>query len=240
LQAHKRGLDVEKLNGSRTPAWRSLRGRDGAAKKQSYFEGPEDEEDELADQPSDGEAAAGKKGKRSRAAAAADEEDEDDSSEVRTCCIAFLRCSSNAAMHLGQQMMPLAHQSCAFPIIGCQPDRLTRRCWVLQTSEDELDEEDEEEEEEEGEGQLEEEEAPRYSRRVRNTVQHYSPPNDPAPAAARGSGGGGSGRRRRSYQQDPDEEEDSEEVHLLMCLHVPACLPALHSRLERAGPKRML
>ena len=78
LQAHKRGLDVEKLNGNRTPAWRNLRGRDGAAKKQSYFEGPEDEEDELADQPSDGEAAAGKKGKRSRAAAAVQEEDEDE------------------------------------------------------------------------------------------------------------------------------------------------------------------
>jgi hypothetical protein len=45
---------VEKLHGSRTPAWRNLRGR-GLQKKQSYFEGPEDEDDELQDQPSEGE-----------------------------------------------------------------------------------------------------------------------------------------------------------------------------------------
>ena len=84
---------MEKLNGSHTPAWRNLRGRDGAAKKQSYFEGPEDEEDELADQPSEEEeaAAAGrKKGSRGRAAAVVkEEEEEDESSEVRTRCISF-------------------------------------------------------------------------------------------------------------------------------------------------------
>ncbi len=54
MQAHKRGLDVEKLHGSRTPAWRNLRGR-GVQKKQSYFEGPEDEDDELEDRPSEDE-----------------------------------------------------------------------------------------------------------------------------------------------------------------------------------------
>ncbi|KAL4429387.1 hypothetical protein ABPG77_005161 [Micractinium sp. CCAP 211/92] len=50
-EAHKRGLDVEKLHGSRTPAWRNLRGRGSQKKVQSYFEGPEDEDDELADEP---------------------------------------------------------------------------------------------------------------------------------------------------------------------------------------------
>jgi hypothetical protein len=55
LQAHKRGLDVEKLHDSATPAWRNLRGRTRDRKKQSYFEGPEDEEDELQDHPSEEE-----------------------------------------------------------------------------------------------------------------------------------------------------------------------------------------
>lgn len=40
-----------KLHGSHTPAWRNLRGRGGQKKVKSYFEGPEDEDDELADQP---------------------------------------------------------------------------------------------------------------------------------------------------------------------------------------------
>lgn len=39
LQAAKRGLDVGKLHGSRTPAWRNLRGRSAPALKKSYFEG---------------------------------------------------------------------------------------------------------------------------------------------------------------------------------------------------------
>ena len=39
LQAPKRGLDVDKLGGSRTPAWRNLRGRGSTHKKRSYYEG---------------------------------------------------------------------------------------------------------------------------------------------------------------------------------------------------------
>ena len=122
-------------------------------------------------------------------------------------------------------------------ITGCQPEWLAGCCWVLQSSEDELEEEDEEDEDEDGEGQLEEEEAPRYSRRVRNTVQHYSPPNDPAPTAARGSGGGGSGRRRRSYQQDPDEE-DSEEVRFACELARLLCI--LFGSRPESGPDRSI
>lgn len=53
-QAHKRGLDVGKLHGSRTPAWKNLRGRSASRRKQ-YFEGPEDEGDELEDRPSGSE-----------------------------------------------------------------------------------------------------------------------------------------------------------------------------------------
>ena len=56
VQAPKRGLDVEQLQDSRTPAWRNLRGRSASQRKQSYYEGPEqeDEDDELEDQPSSG------------------------------------------------------------------------------------------------------------------------------------------------------------------------------------------
>lgn len=56
-QAHKRGLDVEQLHDSRTPAWRNLRGRSASRRKQSYYEGPEqgDEDDELEDQISGSE-----------------------------------------------------------------------------------------------------------------------------------------------------------------------------------------
>ena len=57
LQAAKRGLDVDRLHGSRTPAWRNLRGRSASARKKSYYEGPEEEDDgeELQDQPSGSE-----------------------------------------------------------------------------------------------------------------------------------------------------------------------------------------
>lgn len=56
-QAHKRGLDVDKLHDSRTPAWRNLRGRSASQRKRSYYEGPEqeDEDDEVEDQPSGSE-----------------------------------------------------------------------------------------------------------------------------------------------------------------------------------------
>lgn len=56
-QAHKRGLDVDKLHGSRTPAWRNLRGRSASQRKRSYYEGPEpaDDDDEVEDQPSGSE-----------------------------------------------------------------------------------------------------------------------------------------------------------------------------------------
>lgn len=76
-QAHKRGLDASKLRGSGTPAWGNLRGRSGSARKQkSYFEGPEDEDDELEDQPSGGE-----EGEEEEEHS--DEEEEGTSEEVR-------------------------------------------------------------------------------------------------------------------------------------------------------------
>ena len=81
----------------------------------------------------------------------------------------------------------------------------------MQESGDEGEEEEEEDDEDE---------QPRYSQRVRHTVQRYSPIKDHQGAdAAAGGGpsapgattagpkGGGGGRRRRSYEQDPEEEE---------------------------------
>lgn len=97
MQAHKRGLDVEKLHGSKTPAWRNLRGRTGGPKKQSYFDGPEDEEDELEDKPSDGEVDEEE----------AEEEEAEDSSEAR-----------GISAQTGQHRAP---SSCCIscPYLGC-------------------------------------------------------------------------------------------------------------------------
>lgn len=76
MQAHKRGLDVQKLHGSRTPAWRNLRGRGSQKKVQSYFEGPEDEDDELADEPPSDDDGAEESG-------SGEEEEEEEEEEVR-------------------------------------------------------------------------------------------------------------------------------------------------------------
>ena len=63
-QAARRGLDVEQLHDSQTPAWRNLRTRDGGSrlKRASYYEGEPDADDEVADQRSDEEEAAESEG----------------------------------------------------------------------------------------------------------------------------------------------------------------------------------
>lgn len=54
LQAPRRGLDVDQLHSSQTPAWRNLRGRgERQLKRASYYEGDADADDEIADQRSD-------------------------------------------------------------------------------------------------------------------------------------------------------------------------------------------
>ena len=49
MQAAKRGLNVDQLHNSQTPAWGNLRRR-SRLKQASYFEGEEDADDEVADQ----------------------------------------------------------------------------------------------------------------------------------------------------------------------------------------------
>ena len=209
MQAHKRGLDVGKLHDSQTPAWRNLRGRGSAGqKRQSYFEGPEDEDDELADQASE-----------------EGQEEEESSSEASSAgwqlaAVAFLDPSvGGTCLQLAGKVMRNATCSgtsnpCWTPADNNVSGQVFMAAACMHVSRVQSSEEEEE-------GEEQEEKQPRYARRVRQTVQRYSPPKDTLAAAAKSSGGGGSGGGRRDrgaggskhpgYPQDGDDS-DSEEV----------------------------
>lgn len=207
-QAHKRGLDVDKLHDSRTPAWRNLRGRSASQRKRSYYEGPEqeDEDDEVEDQPSGSE-----------------EEPEEVEEEVGgsgrwgglaewACCRVLERASALPSSGRQGTMGVLQSQQGAQCAPSLRPASSHRLLPVhslphTQSSEEELGED-------EPEGQR------RYERRTRHTVQRYSPPKDDQPQlASRGDKRGdrrradrADRRRQRGYQQDREDSEEEEEV----------------------------
>ncbi|PRW59558.1 ATPase family AAA domain-containing-like isoform X1 [Chlorella sorokiniana] len=217
-EAHKRGLDVDKLHGSRTPAWRNLRGRSASQRKRSYYEGPEeqeDEDDEVEDQPSGSEAEEQEEEEESSGDDDGDDELEEDEPDGQQ------RRYERRTRHTVQRYSPPKDDEPQLASRGGKRDdqRRAERAERRRQRGYQQDPEDSEEEEEEqarDPGQDNERFALRYSVRQRRQVEFFDPQQYEGEMGSQQPVDSGAPSRKRERderkrgQSDESEEERRE------------------------------